>query len=367
MTKAVDAAAKSPWSVTLHFEDGEERQIEVEREEFVLDAALRQGVPLVHQCRSGSCSTCIAQLIVGNVEMAPGRATSLLAGEAAEGKRLLCSSFALGDSSMRLHYPASLIYGPGQWTLPAAVGALQWLSPTVAKLSLELPQNSEFTFQSGQYVRLRVPGASEWRSYSMVSTPRELPRLDFLVRILSGGLFSEYLRSCCHMGDEIIIHGPMGAFILHPGGAPQIFIAGGTGLAPIIAMLDDIRYRPGPRPQMLLSFGCVSEQQFFYRDEIELRRWWMPELRVILSADRASSADSGLLQGTPLTALEQERVKDPQTAAYLCGPPPMIEAARRRLIEMGVRPELIYAEQFVASAIEKAGPPGANRASSGSI
>jgi ferredoxin-NADP reductase/ferredoxin len=350
------AAAKScSWSVTLHFEDGEERRIEVEHEEFVLDAALRQGVRLVHQCRSGSCSTCIAQLITGNMEMAPDRASSLLAREAVEGKRLLCSSYALSDSSVRLHYPASLIYGTGQWTLAAAVGAVQWLSPTVAKLTLELPQSSEFTFQSGQYVRLRVPGDAEWRSYSMVSTPRELPRLDFLVRILSGGLFSEYLRSYCHTGDEIIIHGPMGAFILHPGRAPQIFIAGGTGLAPIIAMLDEIRYRPGPRPQMLLSFGCASEQQFFYRDEIELRQWWMPELRVILSADHVVSADSGLLGGTPLAALEQERIKDPQTAAYLCGPPPMIEAARRRLIEMGVRPERIYAEQFVASAIERAG------------
>jgi len=355
MHQPVDPAAKSSsWSVTLHFEDGEERRIEVEREEFVLDAALRQGVPLVHQCRSGSCSTCIAQLIAGNIEMAPDRASSLLAGEAGEGKRLLCSSYARGDSAVRLHYPAALIYGAAQRTLRATVAALRWPSPTVAKFTLELPEGSGFTFQSGQYVRVRVPGAAEWRSYSMASTARELPRMDFLVRILSGGLFSEYLRSGCHPGDEITIHGPMGAFILHSGRVPQIFIAGGTGLAPIMAMLDEIRYRPGPRPQMLLSFGCASEQQFFYRDEVELRQWWMPELRVILSADYVANAGSGLLRGTPVAALEQERIIDPQTAAYLCGPPPMIEAARRRLIEMGVAPNRIYSEQFVASAMEKA-------------
>jgi benzoate/toluate 1,2-dioxygenase reductase subunit len=147
----------------------------------------------------------------------------------------------------------------------------------------------------------------------------------------------------------------MGAFILHSGRAPQIFIAGGTGLAPILAMLDDIRYRPGPRPQMLLSFGCASEQQFFYRDELELRQWWMPELRVIMSADHVSNVDSGLLRGTPVAALEQKFISDPQTVAYLCGPPLMIEAARRRLIEMGVAPERIYAEQFVASATQKTG------------
>jgi ferredoxin-NADP reductase/ferredoxin len=356
MLKHDDAAASvGSWKVTLHFEDGERREIEVEREEFVLDAALRQGVPLVHQCRSGSCSTCIAQLIAGDVVMAPERATSLLAAEAAEGKRLLCSSYACADSEVRLHYPAALIYGTERRIIAAAVAALEWPSPSVAKLTLELPEDIEFNFRSGQYVRIKVPGTADWRSYSMTSMPRALPQMDFLVRILSGGVVSEYLRNDCRLGDEIIIEGPLGAFILHSSRAPQIFIAGGTGLAPILAMLDEIRYRPGPRPPMLLSFGCASEQQFFYRDEVELRQWWMPELRVILSADRVDNADSGLLEGTPVGVLEHERVTDPQAAAYLCGPPPMIEAARRRLIEMGVAPEHIYAEQFVASAIQKPG------------
>ena len=343
------------FAVTLHFEDDDARRIEVESEELVLDAALRQGVPLVHQCRSGSCSTCIAQLIAGDIAMAPDRATSLLPAEESEGKRLLCSSYARADSEVRLHYPAALIYGAKLRTVPAVVAALEWPSPSVAKLTLMLPEDGEFSFRSGQYVRIKVPGATEWRSYSMASTPRELPRIDFLVRILSGGVVSGYLRTRCRIGDQMMVEGPMGAFILHSSLAPQIFIAGGTGLAPILAMLDDIRYLPGRRPQMLLSFGCTSEQQFFYRDEIELRQWWMPELRVILSADRVVRGDSGLIQGTPLAALEDERIRDPQTVAYLCGPPPMIEAARRRLLEMGVTPEHIYAEQFVASSIEKAG------------
>src|SRR6266851_2380621 len=354
MPKLFDAVARpGSCSVSLHFEDGDQRRFEVAPGEFVLDAALRQGIPLVHQCRSGSCSTCIAQLIAGDIVMARERATSLLAAEAAEGKRLLCSSYARADSAMRLHYPAALIYGAEVRTLPAAVAALEWPSPSVAKLILELAEDSDFNFRSGQYVRVKVPGAMEWRSYSMASTRRDLPKMEFLVRIISGGLVSEYLRNACRVGDEVMIQGPMGAFILHAGRAPQIFIAGGTGLAPILAMLDEIRYRPGARPPMLLSFGCASEQQFFYRDEVELRRWWMPELRVILSADQVDNADSGLLPGTPVAALEHERIADPQTMAYLCGPPPMIEAARRRLVEMGVAPERIYAEQFVASAIEK--------------
>src|SRR5438132_1772955 len=152
---AEPAAIPSVNRITLRFEDGIEKQIEARAAEFVLDAALRQGVPLVHQCRSGSCSTCIAQLTAGDIVMAPNRPTSLLATEAAEGKRLLCSSYARADSDVRLHYPAALIYGNERRTLSAVVGALEWPSASVAKLVLKIPDESDFSFRSGQYVRIK--------------------------------------------------------------------------------------------------------------------------------------------------------------------------------------------------------------------
>src|ERR1700686_5343446 len=103
-------AAQAAYRVTLRFEDGVEKEIEAGTDEFVLDAALRQGGPLVYQCRSGSCSTCVGQMVSGNLELVRDRALSLIASEVAEGKRLLCSSHALAPSVVRLHYPASLIY-----------------------------------------------------------------------------------------------------------------------------------------------------------------------------------------------------------------------------------------------------------------
>jgi ferredoxin-NADP reductase/ferredoxin len=337
--------------VVLRFEDGAEKTIAAQPGEFVLDAALRQGVPLVHQCRSGSCSTCVAQLIAGDVVMAPGRSTSLLAAEQAEGKRLLCSAHAIADSIVRLHYPISLIYEAERTILPATVAAIEWAAPNAAHLTLEIDDTSSFNFRSGQYVRVKVPASEQWRSYSMASAARELPRLAFLIRILEGGLMSDYLRSRCRKGDRLELEGPMGAFILHPSRARHIFVAGGTGLAPILSMLDEIRHRPGPRPKMLLSFGCASEESFIFRDEVELRSWWMPELSLILSADKVESADSGLIEGTPVDVIGREHIEGRETAAYLCGPPRMIEAARRRLAELGVKSDRIYAEQFVASSI----------------
>ncbi|HZO82395.1 MAG TPA: FAD-binding oxidoreductase [Candidatus Binataceae bacterium] len=355
-----DPSAAHAHRVILRFEDGLEKAIDVGAREFVLDAALRQGVPLVHQCRSGSCSTCVARLESGAVEMVRDRALALIAAEVAEGKRLLCSAHALADSVVGLHYPSTLIYQGERRSFEARVKSVEWPADSVARLTVTLPPRSSFAFRAGQYVRIKVPGSEEWRSYSMCTTPRELPVAAFLVRILPGGVMSEYLRGCARAGDRLEIEGPLGAFILHPGKGTRVFVAGGTGLAPILAMLDAIRRGGGPRPKMILSFGCASDKTFFYRDEIELRQWWMPELSVRLSADRVDDPASGLIQGTAVDALGHQPLGDPEASAYVCGPPPMIEAARRRLTELGVPPERIFAERFVASATNA--PPAAQNA-----
>jgi len=334
--------------VTLRFEDGVEKEIEVGTDEFVLDAALRQGVPLVHQCRSGSCSTCVGRMVSGTLEMVRDRALSLIASEIAEGQRLLCSSHARAPSVVRLHYPSALIYAEERRNFEARVAAVEWPAPSVAKLAIALERRAGFSFHAGQYVRIKVPGTDQWRSYSMCSTPRDLPQVEFLVRIIPGGAMSEYLGAA-RAGERLEVDGPLGAFILHPGRGLHVFVAGGTGLAPILAMIDELRRARGPRPKMLLSFGCASDKTFFYRDEIELRQWWIPQLGVRLSADRVEDAAADLIQGTPVDALGADTISDPDAAAYLCGPPPMVEAARRRLAELGVSPERIYAERFVAS------------------
>jgi ferredoxin-NADP reductase/ferredoxin len=350
----VEAASRPPPAapnvqrVTLRFEDGVEKEIEARADEFVLDAALRQGVPLVHQCRSGSCSTCVGQMVSGSLEMVRDRALALIAPEIAEGKRLLCSSHALAPSVVRLHYPSALIYAEERRNLAARVAGVEWPAPSVARFVIALDRRAGFAFRAGQYVRIKVPGTDQWRSYSMCSTPRDLPKMEFLVRIIPGGAMSEYLRAA-REGDRLEVEGPLGAFILHPGKGLHVFVAGGTGLAPILAMIDELRRMSGPRPKMLLSFGCASNKTFFYRDEIELRQWWIPQLAVRLSADRVEDPASGLIQGTPVDALGTEPIGDPEAAAYLCGPPPMIEGARRRLAELGMIPERIYAERFVAS------------------
>jgi benzoate/toluate 1,2-dioxygenase reductase subunit len=344
-----EPASAQAHEIVLRFEDGVEKRITVAAGEYVLDAALRQEIALVHQCRSGSCSTCVAQMVDGDLRMDASRAHSLIPAEIGQGRRLLCSTRAHADSIVRLDYPSDLLDEAGPELFSATVDDAEMVSDTVVRLVLKAPRGIDFAYHSGQYVRVKVPGTDQWRSYSMASLPRDLPKMEFLIRLIPGGSMSEYLTARCEPGDEIEVEGPLGAFILRESHAPHVFVAGGTGVAPIISMLDSIRRRSGVKPPMLLSFGCASDSQFFYRDEVELRAAWMPQLRLRLSADRVEDPASGLVQANPVQVLTPEDVADPGTVAYLCGPPPMIEAARRRLTEMGIDPEHIYAEQFVAS------------------
>lgn len=338
--------------VTVRYRDGAERSVTVTDGQFVLDALREHGIPALHQCLSGICGTCVARLAAGDMSMKTDQlAVALLASERAEGLRLMCVSRPLGDCVLDLDYRFDLAES-GPRTYPARVAALERPAANVVKLVLELAAGDGFAFRGGQYARLQVPGSGEWRSYSMASAasaPGDPPRLEFLVRLLPDGAMSGYLAGRAAVGDKILMAGPYGRFLLGGLGAPVIFVAGGTGLAPVIAMLDTIRAWTGGRPQILLSFGCATEENLFYLDELKLREFWMPDLEVRVSVESGAPKGSRFASGTPVDALGAGDVKNPATKAYLCGPPGMIEAAHERLTGFGLSPDNIVAEEFAAS------------------
>jgi benzoate/toluate 1,2-dioxygenase reductase subunit len=144
------------------------------------------------------------------------------------------------------------------------------------------------------------------------------------------------------------LSGPYGSFFLREEKkrAPHIFIAGGTGLAPVLSMIDSLRQMGGRKPPMLLSFGCATPDALFCLDDIELRQHWLPTLETRICVDHHPQA--GMHHGNPVSALRAGDVT-PDTVAYLCGPQPMINAAIQRLTELGADHANIYSEQFVPS------------------
>ena len=334
--------------ITVNFADGVSRSFAVPAETSILDAAIEAEIPLLYQCRSGGCSSCIAQLAEGEARTRPGASSSLLASEYAAGQRLLCLCQAQSDCTFEVAY-GSEVGSCVAREVHAFIDSIERIAVNVVRLTLELADGDWLEFRPGQFVQIEVPGFGVLRSYSPSSTLADLPRLQLLVRLLPGGAMSSYLEEKAQIEDVLTLRGPYGAFFLHEEHkrAPHIFVAGGTGLAPILSMIDTLRQSGGKKPPMLLSFGCATPEVLFGLDDIELRQQWLPSLEARICVDREPTA--GLHHGSPVSALREGDVVSPDTVAYLCGPQPMINAATARLIELGVAAENIFSEQFVAS------------------
>ena len=334
--------------VVLAFSDGIEHELAVDPGGSVLEAGLAAGLPLLHQCRSGSCSSCLATLVEGEAATLPGCSSSLLAPERAAGQRLLCVTGAHGDCRFALPYDSKV--GENRAVEGHAfVNAVERVAADVMRLELELAEDCWFEFRPGQFIQIKVPGTDQTRSYSIASTPVELPKIELLIRLLPGGVMSEWLLGKAAVDTVLEISGPYGAFFLQETGkAPLVMIAGGTGLAPMMAMIDVIRAKSGRKPPIHLSFGCQNAEGLFHGEAIDLRSMWLPSLSVTTSVDRGPAPD-GVRIGNPVEAVGADGPLDPETVAYLCGPPGMIAAARSHLQALGVAPGNIHAEQFVAS------------------
>ncbi|SIT44643.1 Oxidoreductase FAD-binding domain protein [Paraburkholderia ribeironis] len=334
-------------NVTFNFRDGKATSVAVQQGESVLDAALAAGIPVLHQCRSGSCSSCMGRLVEGRAGMRAGASSTLLRSEFDAGDRLLCLTEPETDCTFTLNYESDA-GAAGAVKAHAFVDSVEKVASNVVRVTLELAEGSWFDFRPGQFIQVRVPGTDITRSYSPSSTAADLPKIELLVRLLEDGVMSSWLEHAAKPDDVLEIEGPFGNFFLREKvPAPHIMIAGGTGLAPILSMIDTIRRKPGRKPPVLLSFGCATPEQLFCLGDIALRQHWLPGLATRISVDQGASGD--LLSGNPVDAIRHDDVGHADAVAYLCGPPRMIEAATQRLANFGLRPENIYAEQFTPS------------------
>ena len=334
-------------NVTLQFSDGISKSVAVKEGQSVLDAALEADVSLIHQCGSGSCSSCMVTLTEGQARMRPGSSSTLLRSEFEAGKRLLCLTEPESDCTFSLNYDVDASTGTPT-KARAFIDSIEKLAHNVIRLTLELAEGDWIDFKPGQFIQVKVPGLGVMRSYSPASTSANLPKIVLLIRLLPDGAMSNYLRNEATPDAILELEGPFGSFYLREKvKAPHILIAGGTGVAPILSMIDTLRQTSGKKPSILLSFGCANPDSLFCLDDIALRGHWLPSLTTRISVDNEASGD--LLLGNPVAALRDGDVLDPDTVAYICGPQPMINAAYQRLESLGVQHANIFAEQFTPS------------------
>lgn len=329
-------------TIALNFTDGITRFITCNAGETVLDAAYRHQVNLPMDCSDGVCGTCRCHCEDGTYDQGDEYLEEALSeAEAAAGDVLTCQM--VPSSNCVLQVPvASTACKTKPLRYGATVAEIARLSDSTICLDLALDAPEDLLFLPGQYINLTIPGTDQHRAYSMSSAPGQA-HARFLIRNIPGGLMSNWLTATAARGNRMEFVGPQGVFYLRDADRPMILLAGGTGLAPILSMLDVLAERTCPQT-IHLVYGVNT-----VADLVELPRLDALQGRLPCFTYQTCVVDPG--SGHPRIGyvtdhLAPDRLNNGDCDVYLCGPPPMVDAVRAFLETAGITPENFYYEKF---------------------
>ncbi|MBB3049368.1 propane monooxygenase reductase subunit [Prauserella isguenensis] len=327
-------------------------EVEVDEDQTILRAAAEQGVMLMHGCKEGQCGSCKSFVLDGDdLEHDRYSTFALPDFEAEEGYTLLCRAHPYEDLTIELlNYDEEMIRS-GLPIRSATVGVVSNDNVThdMRRLVVRLIEPEELRFFPGQYVDFAVPGTGETRSFSMANTSTADGTLEFVIKVYPGGLFSEYLDTKVQPGDRLEITGPFGVFTLRDGrDAPLLFVGGGAGMAPILSLLRSMAERGVDRPATFY-YGARTERDLCFDDELRELETRLPRFRYVPAlsdaADGAWAGATGLITDVVRTSETDLSGVD----AYVCGPPPMVEAAVELLPALGVDEKRVFYDKFTTT------------------
>jgi NAD(P)H-flavin reductase/ferredoxin len=306
----------------------------------VLDAALQAGIALPYSCRKGVCGNCAGGVAAGEVAPVAGRALSNET--CAPGQVLYCACSAASD----------VVLQPTRWhrldpgarkTVTARVHANTLAAPDVSILRLRLPAGQRAKFQAGQYLQVLLEDGSA-RSYSMANPPHESDGVTLHIRHVPGGRFSARVAQLVP-GDLLKIELPFGDVALDADDTrPLVFVAGGTGFAPVKSMLDDMVKRRVQRP-LTLVWGARDAAGLYLPEAVERWRKHWPDFRYLPAISDAPAA--GAFAGRADDALRQAAGDLAGSVVYCCGSPAMVAAVRAVALEAGLAARDFHADVFV--------------------
>ncbi len=335
-------------------------RFDAERGVTLLDAAIGRGLALEHSCRTGRCGSCKARVAAGTA--APLRAqTALSRDELAQGWVLTCTHEATSDIALDIEDLGQLA-GLSPRIVPTRIDRLELLAPDVLRVVLRLPPTAGFRFLAGQSIALTSP-AGVVRSYSIASAASAPAALELHVRRVDDGRFSAWWFDEARVGDLLRFHGPLGTFFLRStDGLDLVFLATGTGIAPIRAMLMQLAQAPaGERPRSVALYWGGRGAQDHYIDP----RPMLDGLRYVPVLSRAAVPIGGA-QGHVQEALMRDVVRGAAPgwgtmAVYACGSEAMIEDARRTLAGAGLPAGRFHSDAFVSSEPNASATPQAEQ------
>jgi len=315
----------------------------------ILSQALAAGVVLPFGCAAGGCGACKARLSAGCVEMRPYEKAALSDAERRDGFILTCC--AEPRSACTIVLPT----GGGAQTFDAEISGLQWLTHDIVGLTLQAKGRGPLAFTPGQFVMLQFGSLPE-REYSMASQSCERD-LQFHIRVAPDGNVSQYIAKAARVGDGVRVRGPFGVAVYEDQETPIVALAGGSGLAPIRAIVDRaLTVHPGL--SVRLYIGVRDERDLYLLGHFEALAGAHPRLSLhpVLSLPTGKSRRR---MGLLADVLRRDGPNLAAARVYIAGPPAMVDSCRAAALSLGAREDAVFADAFLSSS-DKPGAPASS-------
>jgi benzoate/toluate 1,2-dioxygenase reductase component len=328
------------YRIALNFEDGVTRFVDCGANEKVLDAAFRHRINLPMDCSDGVCGTCKCRAESGAYDLGDDYIDDALTqDEASAGLVLTCQMVPRSDCVVAVP-TSSTACKTSTSAFSASVAHVAPFGDAAYELVLDIPAEAP-VFLPGQYVNIGVPGSAQHRSYSFSSAPGER-RMTFLVKQVPGGLMSSWLAGA-QAGQGLELSGPLGSFYLRAVTRPLLLLAGGTGLAPFLSMLETLGRQDMTQPVHLV-YGVTRDQDLVLVDRLQAYAGRIPGFT--FSTCVADPATGHARQGYVTQHLPPEALHGGDVDVYLCGPPPMVDAVQKHFKAAGIAPASFHYEKF---------------------
>lgn len=326
--------------VALNFEDGITRFIETAGYETIAEASYRVGINIPLDCADGACGTCKCLSRSGTFDAGDYIDEALTDEEAELGYGLACQMRPQSDMVVDI-LASSTACKVEVTTYETEITELVFLSSEIVQLKTKIKDGTVITFLPGQYANILVPGSSETRSYSF-SSLSDTDEMEFIIRLIPNtGLMSDYLRQA-KVGETLSITGPLGSFYSRDITAPTLFFAGGTGIAPFIAMLEKLN-KEANNTVIKLFYGATTAENI-----VELQRIQSFEnLQVLTYPCVSNEVSDTFASGFVTQWVNKEELKEDSYDIYICGPNAMVEAVKTTLEQQQITFKNFYTEKFI--------------------
>lgn len=318
---------------------------EISTEQTLLEAALADGMMLRHSCREGTCGSCKGKVLAGQVDHADSDLAVLTQAERDDGYALFCRAKACSD--LQIHAPeVSELKGISIQKTAARVSSVNRVSHDVTIVRLQLPPTLSFNYFPGQYAEVILKDGSR-RSYSMATTPNEDNQLEWHIRN-TGGVFSQFAYQDLKERALLRLEGPYGTFYLRDTAKPMVFVASGTGFAPIQALLLQLENQANTRPVALYWGGRQLQDLYLHQWVVDfaIEHSWLTYIPVLsdLNSDDNWQGATGFVHHQVLADFQSLSGYE----VYACGNPLMVDSARDDFInQRGLNSEDFFADAFV--------------------